>query len=208
MICVFVNISIRHFLLCRSNLQQLLPFLWLRWSYQPITVILLNMIKVKSRSRDARDAGEPLKPVPRQMSASKENRFLRTAQYRNHSNEIVAISHFPEQGLSLKHRDFSSSKNHRRESKQPETEHYPLKNLIQQQKQSKKHTFSKTFIGSKLRKKLQKYLLLVALVNYSLRVSYQRSEIKRYKIFVGKGNNSKLIKMIFASRFWWSITND
>lgn len=65
----------------------------------------------------------------------------------------------------------------------------------------------KTFIGSKLKKRIQKYLLFVALVNYSLRVSYERQEVKKYKIFVGKGNNSKLIKTIFANRFWWSLTD-
>jgi hypothetical protein len=45
-------------------------------------------------------------------------------------------------------------------------------------------------------------------VNYSLRISYERSELKRYKIFIGKGNNSKLVKSIFSSRFWWSLTED
>jgi hypothetical protein len=38
-------------------------------------------------------------------------------------------------------------------------------------------------------------------------VSYERCGLKSYKIFVGKGNNSKLIKSIFGSRFWWSLTN-
>jgi hypothetical protein len=45
-------------------------------------------------------------------------------------------------------------------------------------------------------------------VNYSLRSSFERGESKRFKLFVGKGNNSKLIKTIFSYRFWWKITHD
>jgi hypothetical protein len=33
---------------------------------------------------------------------------------------------------------------------------------------------SKTFIGSKLKRKIMRYLLFLALVNYSLRISYEK----------------------------------
>lgn len=75
-------------------------------------------------------------------------------------------------------------------------------------KDSKKQLSNKGFIGSKLKKRLQKYMFFICLVNYSLRISYQRSEFKRFKLFVGKGNNSKLVKSLFAYRFWWVLTID
>jgi len=33
-------------------------------------------------------------------------------------------------------------------------------------------------------------------------------EDKKYTAFIGKGNNSKLIKSLFDARHWWNITND
>lgn len=85
---------------------------------------------------------------------------------------------------------------------------HPLKNVPQELKESKKYNNNKTFIGSKLKRRLQKYLLFISLVNFSLRVNYERSEVKRYKIYVGKGNNSKLVKAVFTNRFWWTVTQD
>ena len=72
----------------------------------------------------------------------------------------------------------------------------------------RKGTWSKTFIGLKLRKRLQRYFLLLALASYSLRSSYLRGEVRRFKVYVGKGNNSKLVKSIFALRFWWGCTDN
>jgi hypothetical protein len=63
----------------------------------------------------------------------------------------------------------------------------------------------KAFIGSKLRRKLESYLLFVNLINYSIRIKYKAPETRKYTIYIGKGNNSKLIKKIFANRFWWNI---
>ena len=38
-------------------------------------------------------------------------------------------------------------------------------------------------------------------------MSYECPEAKRYKVFVGKGNNSKLVKAVFQNRFWWTVTD-
>ena len=67
---------------------------------------------------------------------------------------------------------------------------------------------SKTFIGSKLEKKLEKYLMFLAFVNASLRVNYERIDKQKYTVYIGKGNNSKLIKKLFKIRHWWNVTND
>lgn len=63
-------------------------------------------------------------------------------------------------------------------------------------------------MGVKLNKKLQRYMLFLSLVNYSLRVSYLRSEVKVFKVYIGRGNNSKLIRQLFSNRFWWQLTED
>lgn len=38
-----------------------------------------------------------------------------------------------------------------------------------------------------------------------MKIKFKSPEIKRYIVYVGKGNNSKLIKKIFSNRFWWNI---
>lgn len=57
-------------------------------------------------------------------------------------------------------------------------------------------------------KKLKSFLDFIFKVNFSnkIYVSLQLSEdttnIKKYKVFVGKGNNSLLIKSLLKRRYW------
>lgn len=58
-------------------------------------------------------------------------------------------------------------------------------------------------------KKLKSFLDFIFKVNYSngiyvdLSFSKQYDATPRYKIYIGKGNNSLLIKSIVKRRFWW-----
>ena len=51
-------------------------------------------------------------------------------------------------------------------------------------------------------------MLFLTFVSSSLKVSYTRIDKGKYTVYIGKGNNSKLVKKIFKSRHWWQITND
>ena len=51
-------------------------------------------------------------------------------------------------------------------------------------------------------------MLFLTFVNTIFRVSYHRINKPKYTVYVGKGNNSKLVKRIFRIRHWWTITND
>ena len=51
-------------------------------------------------------------------------------------------------------------------------------------------------------------MLFLTFVNSIFRVSYHRINKPKYIVYVGKGNNSKLVKRIFRIRHWWTITND
>lgn len=171
MICVFVNISLWHFLLCRSNLQQLLPFLWFRWSYQPITVILLNMIKVKSRSRDAgmqeslwsrcrANQCQQREQISKDCLVSKSfKRNLNAASRTRTQSEAQRFFKFKKSSAVVKAAGNRASSSEKFNS---------IAKIVK-----KLPTFLVSIsLDQELRKKLQKYLLLVALVNYSLRVSY------------------------------------
>lgn len=63
-------------------------------------------------------------------------------------------------------------------------------------------------------KKLKSFLEFIFKVNYSnnIYVSLQLSEdtvnIKRYKVYIGKGNNSLLIKSLLKRRFWLEIVDN
>lgn len=46
------------------------------------------------------------------------------------------------------------------------------------------------------------------LVLQSFGVLLQREEEGKYRFYVGKGNNSNLIKSIMKQRWWWTETND
>jgi hypothetical protein len=139
-------------------------------------------------------------------SSSKENRLAQTVEHRNYSNEYLPAAHQFADHIGIKNREFSSSKNCRKESHKPVEADLPLQRSPLEAREKRPHS-SKNFIGCKLKKKLHKYLLFLSLVNYSLRLSYQRSEPNRYRLFVGKGNNSKLVRTLFASRFWWELTD-
>lgn len=51
---------------------------------------------------------------------------------------------------------------------------------------------------------------MLALVRATLNAPISKSftENRRYTVFIGKGNNSKLLKKLFFSRHWWNVTND
>jgi hypothetical protein len=157
------------------------------------------MMKAKARSRELRESAEQLaRYALNKRSLSRESRLLQTADHRNYSNEYAALSHH----FDPKPREFSSSKNCRKEScKAAEIEVQITRSPYEPRE--KRPASSKNFIGSKLKKRLQKYLMLLSLVNYSLRLSYQRPSTATFKVFVGKGNNSKLVKRLLAGRFWW-----
>ena len=61
-------------------------------------------------------------------------------------------------------------------------------------------------------KKLKSYLDFLFKINFSnsiyVPLSLGKSEepSKKYKIFIGRGNNSLLIKSVIKRRFWWEIT--
>ena len=63
-------------------------------------------------------------------------------------------------------------------------------------------------------KKLKSLLDFIFKINYSnkIYISLQLSEdfinIKKYKAYVGKGNNSVLIKYLLKRRFWIEIVDD
>lgn len=57
-------------------------------------------------------------------------------------------------------------------------------------------------------KKLKSFLDFIFKVNYSnkiyvnLQLSEETVNIKKYKVFIGRGNNSLLIKSLLKRRFW------
>lgn len=63
-------------------------------------------------------------------------------------------------------------------------------------------------------KKLKSFLDFLFKVNYSnkiyvpLNLTEDTVNIKRYKVYIGKGNNSLLIKSLLKRRFWLEIVED
>jgi hypothetical protein len=63
-------------------------------------------------------------------------------------------------------------------------------------------------------KKLKSFLDFLFKINYSnglyVDLSFSKTDeaSTRYKMYVGRGNNSLLIKSIIKRRFWWEITNN
>lgn len=63
-------------------------------------------------------------------------------------------------------------------------------------------------------KKIKNYLEFIFKVNFSNKM-YTNINLnhdegmphQRYKVFVGRGNNSLLVKSIIKRRFWWEIVN-
>jgi hypothetical protein len=62
-------------------------------------------------------------------------------------------------------------------------------------------------------KKLKSFLDFIFKINYSnniyvhLQLSQDIINIKKYKIYIGKGNNSLLIKSLIQRRFWLDIVD-
>lgn len=56
----------------------------------------------------------------------------------------------------------------------------------------------------------RQYKEFLGTVNLSnnLRILNEKIECKPYVIYVGKGNNSTLIKNVIKSRPWWQLTED
>lgn len=60
-------------------------------------------------------------------------------------------------------------------------------------------------------KKLKSFLDFLFKINYSnnvyinLQLSEDTTNIKKYKVFIGKGNNSLLIKSLLKRRFWLEV---
>jgi hypothetical protein len=76
------------------------------------------MIKLKSKSKEPKDIIDYVRHVAKTSSPFKEPRMLRTAEYRNRSNEFVPHGRSNECN-SIKQREFSTSKGQRKESRQP-----------------------------------------------------------------------------------------
>ena len=63
-------------------------------------------------------------------------------------------------------------------------------------------------------KKLKSFLDFIFKINYSnqIYISLQRSEdindMKKYKVYIGRGNNSLLIKSLLKRRFWMEIVDN
>ena len=66
---------------------------------------------------------------------------------------------------------------------------------------------SKNFIDSKLEKKLEGYFLFIALSRKCFHPP-KAHKSEKYQVFVGKGNNAKLIRQIFGWRHWWTVTHN
>ena len=45
-------------------------------------------------------------------------------------------------------------------------------------------------------------------LTYDFGRSFSSSSLRKYKAFVGFGNNSSMIKGLLKRRFWWTITDD
>jgi hypothetical protein len=65
---------------------------------------------------------------------------------------------------------------------------------------------------STYQKKLKSYLDFLFKINYSnnlyveLSLSKPDDTLPKYKVFIGRGNNSLLVKSILKRRFWWEVT--
>lgn len=63
-------------------------------------------------------------------------------------------------------------------------------------------------------KKLKSFLDFIFKINYSnkiyisLQLADDNYNIKKYKVFIGKGNNSLLIKSLLKRRFWLEIVDN
>lgn len=65
-------------------------------------------------------------------------------------------------------------------------------------------------------KKIKHYLEFIFKVNYSnmiyvdlaLTKADDIGRIPKYKVYIGRGNNSLLVKSIIKRRFWWQVTHN
>ena len=64
-------------------------------------------------------------------------------------------------------------------------------------------------IDSNYSKKLKSFLDFIFKINYSnniyvdLSLSKAEDSVGKYKMYIGRGNNSLLVKSIAKRRFWW-----
>lgn len=61
--------------------------------------------------------------------------------------------------------------------------------------------FKGKVIDEKTKKELEKDQLIVE----SYQTPDQRNALHYYKCFVGKGNNSVMVRSLFKSRYWWLL---
>lgn len=74
--------------------------------------------------------------------------------------------------------------------------------------------FSKNDADMLYMKKLKSFLDFIFKINFSnkiyvsLSLSDDTSSVQKYKAYVGKGNNSLLIKSLLKRRFWFELVDD
>jgi len=73
------------------------------YSHHSNSILILNMIKIKSKSREFRECEAVARYAVSRRSANKENRVLRTAEHRNNSHDYLPHSHHF-QGINFKAR--------------------------------------------------------------------------------------------------------
>ena len=170
--------------------------------------------KIQQFPKDSQESSmAPLRPnthqarnrlkIPQPRPKSQDRPIQRVLENRYKSSEVKTISSHFLNHLVANRSPTASPKKARKISSKPLALDM---NIFRPFQESRKKCVSKTFIGSRLRKRIRNYMLLLAVVNYGLRCIFSRLEVKSYKVFVGKGNNSKVIKQVFGQRFWWTVT--
>lgn len=50
--------------------------------------------------------------------------------------------------------------------------------------------------------------MFLGLASCNLKIRYYKKNHPKYNVYVGKGNNCKLLKKLFHMRHWWNIVNN
>jgi hypothetical protein len=63
-------------------------------------------------------------------------------------------------------------------------------------------------------KKIKNYLEFIFKVNFSnqiytnIKLNHEDGIHQKYRVFIGRGNNSLLVKSIIKRRFWWEVVSN
>lgn len=134
-------------------------------------------------------------------------------QVNSDSNKQISFTKFPPLRKNIDEAgEQEPSLQHKHSEKENENQVNASRPLVQFQKKKmdKKKALLLSNVSHVLQVRYRHFKEFLAAVNLSnnLRITNEKTEVRPYVIYVGKGNNSTLIKNIIKNRPWWQLTED